>query len=262
MPLDLAILVSSYDGYADLWEPYFTLFHRNWPDCPYPIYLLANYKSFPDPSVRMVFAGDVRAWPESMAIALGQIREEYILLMLEDLFIAEKVNTTRFLKLAEWIYVRKPACVRLWPATGMTRTEVEGICQIPSGAPYRSSTVLSLWRKDVLLDLLKPGESIWQFEVMGSVRTDKYPDFFATDQPCIRHWNGVIRGKWVPDVQRKLLAAGIPVDLKARELFSFSDRLTQSIREIRAAVLKLMPARFQRRIRLLFATTPSSSCNS
>ncbi len=40
---ELAILVCSCDKYADVWEPFFKLFFKFWPDCPYPIYLLSNY---------------------------------------------------------------------------------------------------------------------------------------------------------------------------------------------------------------------------
>jgi hypothetical protein len=258
MSLDLAVLVSSFDAYSDLWPPFFANFHRQWPDCPFPIYLLANRKTFPDPKVRMILAESVTAWPDSMRLALSQIREEFVLLTLEDIFFSSKVDTAEILRLGEWIALHRPACTRLNPVTGMVPSAFPGICKLPLGIPYRSSTVLSLWRKDVLLDLLKPGESIWQFEVMGSVRTDKYPDFYAAERPNFPYLHGVIRGKWVPEAQRRLIAEGIPVDVGARPKFSFSDRLIQFGRQLRARALQLISVRYQRRIRLLFATTPSS----
>ena len=255
----LAILVSSFDAYSDLWPPYFEAFERNWPDCPFPRYLLSNYKTFPGFSVRPIQVRDVKAWPACMRLALNEISEEFILLLLEDLFIVSKVETDKFLRLSDWITEHRPACIRLQPEPSMMPTQFRGILQLPPGAPYRSSTVLSVWRKDVLLDLLRDDESIWQFEVFGSVRTDKYPDFYVTDEPYLKYLHGVIRGKWIPGAQRKLIAAGIQVLTQARPVFSFRDRIAQLGRSVRARGLRMIPIRYQRRIRLWFSTTGTSA---
>ena len=253
----LAILVSSYDAYSDLWPPYFAAFQRNWPDCPYPVYLLSNNKTFPDPAVKSIRVGGVKAWPESIRLALNQIPEEFVLLLLEDLFIVSRMDTKRFEQLTAWIEEQRPACVRLQPARGMVPSGFPGICMLPPGIPYRSSTVLSLWRKDVLLDLLRPGESIWEFEVVGSIRTDKYPDFYVTEQNYVHYIHGVIRGKWVPRAQKQLIAAGYPVQKEARPVFALWDRIVQWGRELRTSALKTIPIRFQRKLRLCFSTTTS-----
>ena len=36
-----AILIVSCDKYSDLWDPFFKLFFKFWPDCPFNIYLLS-----------------------------------------------------------------------------------------------------------------------------------------------------------------------------------------------------------------------------
>ena len=259
MQNSLAILVSSYDGCSDLWPPYFAAFRRNWPDCAYPVYLLSNDKTFPDPSVRPIQTGPVRGWPESMRLALHQIPEEFVLLLLEDLFLASPIDNSRFERLAAWIAEQRPACIRLQPDPAMVPTGFPQICALPPGALYRASTVFSLWRKDVLLDLLRPGESIWQFEILGSRRTDKYPDFYVTGQTCVHYIHGVIRGKWVPRAQKQLLAGGYPVQTEARPPFSLADRLVQRGRELRAHALRRFPARYQRAIRLYFSTAGRSA---
>jgi hypothetical protein len=255
----LAILVSSYDAYSDLWPPYFAAFQRNWPDCPYPVYLLSNYKTFPDPAVKSIRVGSVKAWPESIRLALNQIPEDFVLLLLEDLFIVSRMDTKRFEQLNTWIAEQRPACIRLQPDRGMVPTRFPGICMLPPGTPYRSSTVISLWRKDVLLDVLRPGESIWEFEVVGSQRTDKYPDFYVTEQSYVRYIHGVIRGKWVPRAQKQLIAAGYPVQKQARPVFALSDRIVQWARVLRSRALEKIPIWYQRRIRLRFSTTTRSA---
>ena len=259
MGKQLGILVSSYDSYSDLWPPFFAAFHRSWPDCPFQVYLLSNHATFPDPAVKPILVGGVTAWPESIRLALEQINEEFVLLFLEDWFLHSQVDTGHFLRLVKWVATQRPACIRLQPAAGMIPSEFKGISQLPSGIPYRSSTVLSLWRKDVLLDLLRPDETIWQFEIQGSVRSDKYPDFYATEETYLHCLHGVIRGKWIARAQKALIAAGLPVQTQSRALFSLSDHIAQLGRFIRSRALKLMPIQYQRRIRLWFVSSSRTS---
>ena len=39
MTSDSAILILSCDKFSDLWKPFFDLFWKYWPDCPYNVYL-------------------------------------------------------------------------------------------------------------------------------------------------------------------------------------------------------------------------------
>ena len=41
----LAILMLSCDKYSDLWDDFFNLKERFWPDCPYHCYLATDTKS-------------------------------------------------------------------------------------------------------------------------------------------------------------------------------------------------------------------------
>lgn len=256
MKQSIAILVSSHDGYSDLWPPFFAAFHRNWADCPFQVYLLSNHTTFPDPAVKPIIVGDVRAWPECVRFALGEISEDFVLLLLEDLFLVSEVDTKRFSKLIEWVTDHRPACIRLQPAPGMVQSEFAGICRLPSGIAYRSSTVRSLWRKDVLLDLLRPEETIWQFEILGSVRTDRYPDFYATEETYLDCLHGVSRGKWFPRARKALVATGLPIKAQSRPSMSLFDQISQLGRDFRARALRIVPVQHRRRIRLWFGTSP------
>ncbi len=50
-----------------------------------------------------------------------------------------------------------------WPKPDKHYSQLVGI--VSKGTIYRTATVLSVWKKDILLDLLKVGESAWDFEV-------------------------------------------------------------------------------------------------
>jgi hypothetical protein len=50
--------------------------------------------------------------------------------------------------------------------------------EMDPGFPYRCSLNPALWRKDVLSELLRPGESCWGFEVDGSTRSGSRSEKF------------------------------------------------------------------------------------
>ena len=125
--------------------------------------------------------------------------------------------------------------------------------RIREGSHYRTSTVLTLWRKEVLLALLKPGESAWQFELVGSARSDAYPRFYSTYADCFPVINCVIKGKWRPRAVRALAAQGLAVDLAARAAMTPREDLALKAKELRSRVFKLVPMRYRRRIRYFFS---------
>src|SRR5262249_11393787 len=46
-----AILVASCERYCQAWRPFFTLFQRYWPDCPYQVFLGTDRGSYPGVSM-------------------------------------------------------------------------------------------------------------------------------------------------------------------------------------------------------------------
>jgi len=63
----IAVLVVSCDKYADLWPPFFQLFLRFWPECPFSVYLISNQKGPAYHDVKlyssvMTFPGQTICW--------------------------------------------------------------------------------------------------------------------------------------------------------------------------------------------------------
>src|SRR6476646_3876365 len=90
-----SILIPSCDTYSDLWEPFLTLFHKYWPDCPYPIFLGSNAEDYNDSRVRMIHAGHGNNWSNRVREQLERISSPYVLMMLEDFFLRCPVQTDR-----------------------------------------------------------------------------------------------------------------------------------------------------------------------
>ena len=246
----LAILVVSCDKYSDLWKPFFSLFWRFWPDCPFDVYLLSNNINPAIPQVKSLLVGDDISWSDSLQKGVSLLKEDYILLFLDDLFLRESVNTKEVLEVFSWAVESDINYVRMNPMRNKPDESLnDSIGILSKGVIYRTSTVVSVWKKNVLLDLLKDGESAWDFEFYGSIRSDKYDRFYASWKDCFPITNAVIKGKWCKEAVRRLKSLGIEIDLTSRKIMTFSEIIIQYLRILRSWVLGVFPAKYRRRVK-------------
>lgn len=66
-----SIIISSFDGFSDVWEPFLKLFFRYWPHYPFPIYLITNYKQYRDSKVVSLKLGKDCGWADNLKKALS-----------------------------------------------------------------------------------------------------------------------------------------------------------------------------------------------
>jgi hypothetical protein len=251
--LSLAILVVSCDNYSDLWRPFFMLFKRFWPDCPYSVYLLSNFQKTEVEGVVPVLVGEDYSWSDNLIKALNTIDEEYVLIVIDDLFMVNHPREERLNEVLDWIGTNNPNYVGLnsKPKPDSPFNDLVGI--VSPGSLYRTSTVMAVWKKAVLLDLLKPGENAWEFEVYGSTRSDICEGFFSTWQELFPVDNGVIKGKWKRSAIKRLESLGVSLQLNKRKVMTAWETFTFTCAKIRNAGLQWFPARYRRRIKKIFS---------
>jgi hypothetical protein len=170
----LAVVVSSCDAFADVWEPFFTLFFRYWPDCPYPLFLIANERRFEHPRVTTLCVGEDRGWTDNLRAALGHVPGTHLLYLQEDYLLRRAVDTPRVAALFAHAVAAGAACLRLFPTPGPDEPYpggLPGVGRIGVDAPYRVSLQAAIWDRRALEALLVPGESGWQMETLGSARS-------------------------------------------------------------------------------------------
>jgi hypothetical protein len=248
----VSILVSSCDKYSDLWDPFFKLFLNFWKDCPFRVYLLTDKLNINIPNVEVLPIGGYLSWSGALINALNFLKDDYILLFLEDLFLTDYVNTKAVLEIIDWSIETNVNYLRLNPSPkpDIYYNNLVGI--IKKGAIYRASTMFSLWKKEVLLDLLRPEENAWEFEIYGSERSDKYDGFYCTWNIYFKYVNGVIKGKWNRRAVKKLKGLGIEVDLTRRKVMGFPEQVKYELNEKMSKIFKIIvPTRYRRRIRRL-----------
>jgi hypothetical protein len=250
--LNLAILVVSCDKYVDLWQPFFALFRRFWPDCPYTVYLLSNYRKIDEKGVVSILVGEDYSWSDNLIQALPSIREEYVFMIVDDLFFIDYVQTEHLQRAFAWINRERPDYVRLNPLPKPDKPYNDLVGVVSEGTLYRTATVMSVWKKTVLLDLLKPGENAWQFEIYGTVRSDEYEKFYSTWRALVPFINCVIKGKWRRSVIRRMKSLGVPLDLNKREIMTVPESLSFVVDILRNRGLLCAPAAYQRAMRNVF----------
>lgn len=248
----LAVLVVSCDKYSDLWKPFFECFRRFWPDCPFNIYLLSNKKAYNEHGVRCILTGDDPSWSDSLIKGVSQVKEDYIFMFLDDLFLAEPVDNKEVMEIFQWVMEFDVSYVRMNPMKKKADKPFnDSVGIISKGALYRTSTVMAVWKKEVLLDLLKVGESAWDFELHGSVRSDKYDDFYVVWKNNFEIINTVIRGKWLPSAAKKIKSVGIEIDLDSRRVMTLSQSIFYHLKVLRCRLFSFFPVRSKRKIRSL-----------
>lgn len=247
-----AVLVVSCDKYSDLWQPFFRTFRLYWSDCPLRIYLLSNHQSTDEKGVHNICVGDDISWSDNLRSAVESIEQQYILLFLDDLFLNRPINWEYVKSIFNWINQADPNYVLMnsSPPPDKPFNELVGI--LSKGTIYRTSTVLSVWKREVLIDLLMCGETAWDFEIIGSIRSDKYENFYSTYRECFPVTNGVIKGKWQRSAVRDLHALDIEVDRARRPIMTHKETLLFFLKRLRSAFFNLLPARHRHWVRNAF----------
>jgi hypothetical protein len=219
----LAILIPSCDKYSDLWPPFFHLFRRHWSDCPYPVYLGVNNLTFKQPNVKILTSSHGIVWADSVLDFLECIPEQHVLLWLEDFFLRRPVSSQKIAKVYDDFVAMEANMIRLVRRPGpKTLLPSSYLGVVEPGSEYRVSTQATIWRKDILTSLIVKGESIWQFEVNGSRRSDNIHDgFYAVQQDLIPYRHHVVeRGKWFPWEALRFGMMNIGCDFSRRPVMS------------------------------------------
>ena len=212
---DCALVILSWDGYRDLWEPCLTLYRRYWPDCPYPMFLVTESGTVTDPRVKTLPVGRGLAWSDGTRVAMTAVAHPFVLVMLDDFLLSGPVASERVEARRLELVQRHGAYLRLVPLPRPT-ARVPGCPEIGEherGVPFRASLQAAFWRRSTFLTLLAPGESPWEFERNASARSASLDaPFYTTRRAALPYVDALTRGQWSPRGRRLCHREGLPVD--------------------------------------------------
>jgi hypothetical protein len=238
---DLTIFVNTSDNFEDCWIPFFTLFQRFWPDCPYPIVLNTETKDFQFPGLDIrcskVATGESRrlTWSECLARCLDGIATPYIFYLQEDYFLEGPVRGDLIEQFVAELRAGRADVIRILECGGAgpwRPTANPLLWEVDQHAEYRISLQAGLWRKTTLRQQIRQHESPWQLEVFGSARARRKPekvycvnrDLFSQPETEVFPYKptGIVAGFWDREIVEPLFGReGIQMDFSGR---GFLDR--------------------------------------
>jgi len=219
----LGILILSCDKNSDLWEPYFSLFWKNYNGL-HQVYLGSNSVNYHGNKVKVIFSGEDIDWSSSCRAILRQIPNKYILLLLEDFFITTKIDLTEMTKHIKFIEMNKARHVHIGPNPKPDKFLNQEIGVYEKRAPYRVN-VVGYWDKEYLLSLLMDGENPWDFEIKGSYRTFNDDGFYCLKKPLFSIIHVVEKGNWLPEAVQYCEEQKVSLEIDKRKILSYLTKL-------------------------------------
>lgn len=230
-----SVLVTSCDAYEDAWEPFFSLFKHMWPDCPFPVFLNTESKSYTDESLTIKSlhpentnkkTGKPISWSDRLKQALQKIETDYVLFFLEDFFLMSPVRSD---KVNECIRLMeentKIGVIRFYEDFHLPEIIYDEFSKADPEYDYAISTMVSLWKKDFLISILRD-ENPWEFEFNGTARwrrTDIEILVHRSEFPLVFDYKvhpdfgyGIFQGKWLKKNVELFEKYGIKVDCEKR----------------------------------------------
>ena len=225
---NIDILIVSCDKYSDVWPLFFDNFFKFWKNCPLNIYLTSNNKSFNYCNVINLNTGKDISWSFNLKKALDEIKNKYVLLIMDDLIINKEISETFFKRICDWVDINKPNHLRLHLSNKPKKYD-NFVGKLPMKAPYKISLMPSIWNKTFLYNILDNSESAWILKLRGTKRAFNEEGFFSLYKNFIFCDNSIIKGKWQRSMIGKLKMRKIsrPI-MKTTEQFNYDLKVSRS----------------------------------
>lgn len=243
---DVTIVVSSCDKYSALWEPFFASLFKYWPTLntdhkDSKILLVANKQQYQHPRITMVNIPNETSWTDNILQALQQVDTKYVLLFLDDYWLDTPVNEQRLAELLQLVRTTDAAMLQISYndmryQSGEPHPNIDEVMYRNKYAHYKLSLQLAVWDRQTLLDLLRPGENPWEFELAGTVRSHGYPRevFTVSSNEPITYVNATFQGHIRPEAITHAKAHEFYFDDKSFPILGkFNPKLTAKIWQAR-----------------------------
>lgn len=205
----VAVLVNSCDTYTDVLD-YFFFFYKKFWKCPYKTYLNMEDVLYKNDIIEKTFTFGKTAWSKRLIKCLKEIKQELIIMFLDDFFLLDNVNQKKLDECVKKMQKDNTIGYFMFEPNFFNQfnlpKEDEYFRKRNKYEDFLCSAQIILWRKSYLLQVLRKKESPWEFEVYGTFRMSHYKEklyVLNTDAPLVFPYIlrgkgaiGVIGGKW------------------------------------------------------------------
>ena len=230
---DMAIAVISFDKYSDIWDIFAKCINTFWSDRTYNTYLVTNEACPTYQGIHVLATGREFSWSHRVRTALDAIQEDYILLLLEDYLISEKVDNLQMEEALRHMKEMDLDYLRIVPIPKIKGSKRKKIVAITSKMVYGVNLQAAIWKKEYLLKTLSDKHfSAWEFEARQKFgeATRVEGKCYASNDFVIKYLNGIIQGKWYKKTLDNFSSMGIKISLGERAVMSNKDMLRENVR--------------------------------
>lgn len=228
-----AVVVMAFDSYNDVWDGFFKCKEKYWKDCEFPTYMITcETTDVPSGVNRVITTSKNVEWTERLHMALEEIQEQYIILLLEDLYIDAIVDNKKILECINIMDNDTIGHLRLNPdikyQIDYSKNDLYG--EYLPGHAYRISTHPAMWQKSYLQKLTEKSIDAWSFEYEMSYESDKYEEkSITTKEKVISFTNTIWRQKWTREGVMLCKREKIVIDYSRRGKHSFWSKVKTDI---------------------------------
>ena len=182
--MKLKIYIPTCDSYLWLIKPFMFLFNKFWDDDIEVVYLGYNPPNFNLPkNCTVVSLGkddNLKYYSDDLRKYFESIDDEYVIITVDDSFLVDYTNVNLYNTILKYLTINKNVGRVGLSRDLATRSNyyldtIDGIKLVNASqeASHRISCAWSLYKKEFLIKLLKPGRTPWSFEDEGTLQSKK-----------------------------------------------------------------------------------------
>ena len=226
--IDIAVVIVSCDKYKDLWHSTLNRINSLSVFDGVDKYLTVNFEELKIKGWNIIKCGEDISWSDNLIYALEAIKNEFIFLLVEDIYIEEVIDNDFLFKSINYLKDMDSYYIKLidFPETLKINDHIGNYCK---GEPF-SISVNGIWKVRELKKILARGESAWDFEINGSFRAKNLNTTLAFKRGPLKMLNLVEKGKWSEDLSVGALIK-LGLNPKSREYMKTNDKIKSRIKK-------------------------------
>lgn len=225
-----SVFVSSSDSYSDIWDVFFHMFHKFWPEYEGKIYLQTEEKEYTYEGLNIICTkvGRRKAFGATFRAGLDKVSEKNVLLMMIDYMFMGQVKNDLLQSFYDHFCKEQLDCLVLsaLPLTCYHDSENSNllVAEPPAGRAMFGFQ-MAFWQKDVLFNIVLPHENPWMAEWYGSSRAEKMKlriEYLKDDilKPIPYDGRGCLhQGKWLDNAVQLLRELDYSFDFMHRGFY-------------------------------------------
>jgi hypothetical protein len=240
---NVAILINSCDSYKDVVSLNICAINEFWNECNYPVYINTesikhNVNDFNVTTLNLL-PGKKNDWGSRFIDSLSRIKEEYVIVVLDDFILESAINKIRLDSIIQKVKINSSiGCFYLnFGNFSLKYNSDLNLYTVDKLNYYLVNTGPAVWRKNVLMNLLEPSDNPWAWEFFAMYRkTAKIYNICSVKDfnENIYNYNykkggAIYRGKWVEEVVvNKIEKYNLKIDINVRGVVKFHEPIKRS----------------------------------